>query len=111
MKVNELIKSVGLYIAESIEEDFSTATVYMDATKGSVRYKGEYYKPNGEQKDIRKFPLLIGPDIHELYTIMSKSGMSKWNRATATLTSAGEFEMKFEWDQEYFDEIERLAKE
>jgi len=35
----------------------------------------------------------------------------KWNRAKATLTSDMQLNIKFEWDQELADELERLSKE
>ena len=49
--------------------------------------------------------------IDELHKITTEGGHNKWNRLEYKLTSDGEMDLDFIWDQELFDEIERLSKE
>ncbi|MEK3916192.1 hypothetical protein [Paenibacillus sp. FSL H7-0331] len=46
----------------------------------------------------------------ELHEITTEGGNNKWNKAVFSVQPDGAFDMKFIWDQELQDEIERLAK-
>ncbi|WP_161662313.1 hypothetical protein [Pedobacter sp. V48] len=50
-------------------------------------------------------------DILELHRITTEGDGNKWNGAVYESSSDGKFNMEFIWDQDFQDEVERLAKD
>lgn len=49
--------------------------------------------------------------MKELHEITTEGGNNRWNRIEFKLSSDGKMNLEFIWDQELFDELERLSKE
>ena len=95
------------------DKDWIMITLNIErATSSSIGFDGEYINNLGETKwlfDIWEGDSNLDTAFHRLYEIMTQeTDKHKWNRLEITLENAGEFNIKFEWDQELFDEIERL---
>lgn len=110
---NEVIKAIGQNMADGIDGEFSIATLYIAIAEGHIKLHGDYRDIKGEEYSINlsRFDPLLPSNILDFHKMLHEKGHAKWNKAIATLTSAGEFNMRFEWDQEYYDELERLSKE
>lgn len=83
-------------------------------SEGVTEDSCEYIAINGETKYISLFDEDFGlPKLFKsLYqTMTADTDKHKWNRAKATLTNDMKLNIKFEWDQELADELERLSKE
>ncbi len=112
MTVDEIYLKIGQEIFNVIEsENWEKARLEIEVLgDGVVGYTGDYIEKNDvENIDVEniddKDEWLI-----ELHKITTEGGNNRWNRAVFSITSEGQFDMEFIWDQELNDEIERLSK-
>lgn len=95
------------------DKDWVMITLNVKRTEvDCIGLNGEYINNIGETVDIFKAweeDDKLYKAFEALYQIMTKeTDKHKWNRLEITLENGGELNIKFEWDQELFDEIERL---
>ncbi len=113
MTIDEIYLKIGQEIFNVIEsENWEKAQLEFEAFgDGVAGYTGKYSE-NNELKSIsvRNINDDISDWVDELHKITTEGGNNKWNRAIFSITSEGEFDMEFIWDQELNDEIERLSK-
>ena len=113
MTVDEIYLNIGQGISAAIEdENWNNAVLNLELVgTGVVGYNGSY-SVNNEQHSlpVRQIPREIKNWVRELHKITTEGDHNKWNKATYTLSSDGQFDIEFIWDQELNDEIERLNK-
>lgn len=110
--VDEIYESIATNINSVIEEKWIKADLNIEVIGQMVSFTGIYFDETNEKKqiDVDEFDFQLTFDVLELNKIMNEED-NKWNKSIFHLTSDGEFDMEFIWDQELQDEIERLAKE
>ena len=98
------------------DADWIMTTLNVERTSSNViGYSGEYITNFGETKQLLNV-WDEGDDLDDalesLFQIMtSETDKHKWNRLKITLENGGDLNIKFEWDQELADEIEKLSNE
>jgi hypothetical protein len=112
MKVEEIYTAIGQSIVDSIDADWEKSILRITYTGNSIKYNLGYW----DTEDIEKDSDYVGgyeimKKIDKLHEITTEGGHNKWNRIEFKLTADGDMELEFIWDQELFDELERLAKE
>ncbi|WP_123846905.1 hypothetical protein [Chitinophaga lutea] len=113
MTVDEIYLNIGQSIMNAIEADnWTNAQLNIEIVgTGVVGYTGDYNIGTAKHDiSVRKIPREIRNWLKELHEITTEGGSNKWNKSVFTLSPDGKFDMKFIWDQELYDEIERLAK-
>lgn len=113
MKVEEIYHAIGQSIVDSIEEDWGYALLKIKFTGASVGFNLNYWTEN---ESAKKSVSLINShelydSVEELHQITTEGDHNKWNRIKFKLTADGDMELEFIWDQELFDELERLSEE
>lgn len=109
MELDKVFNLIGHDINESIKEPWASAELKIQADSTYVDLNGFYINKEKNKKYINVH--VFGPDVK--FAIMelneSMSGTKhKWNRAIFKMWPDNKFDMEFIWDQELFDEIERL---
>ena len=105
MDIEEIYLKIGQSIVDSIEEDWTKAELFIEFFGDGADFEGRY-----ETAKLKNEWFDVDDEIYYLLKELDQVlGNSKWNRAKFYLEPDGEFEMKFAWDQELADEIERLS--
>jgi len=110
----EIYQFIGNALRSVVNNDWNEIVLNVELTEGSIGYNGQYLdsKGNKDQYDLFSLDDNLNDAFEELYQMMTaKSDKHKWNKAKVTLTHNGDFNIKFDWDQEMYDEIERLNNE
>ena len=111
---SEIFQHIGEVLHKSVEGKWIKIEVEFERTEGSIGCHGKFISYSGEKKYPNGRYILNNTSdaLEELYQMMTaKSDKHKWNKAKVTLTNEGDFNIKFDWDQEMYDEIERLNNE
>lgn len=112
MKIEEIYQVIAQSIVDSIDADWEKSILRITYTGTSIEYNLGYWDNNPIEKDSDyNGGYEIMTKIEELHKITIDGGNNKWNRIEFKLTSDGEMNLEFIWDQELFDELERLSKE
>lgn len=112
MQIEEIFTTIGQSIVETIDTDWVKAVLKIKYTGHSVGFNLNYWDENQNKKsESLKNSHELYDTIEELHQITTEGGHNKWNRIEFKLTSDGEMDLEFIWDQELFDELERLSKE
>lgn len=107
----EIYQLLSKRIADSITENWEKAIANLTRVHKSVGFSGKYFNVDGTENNLEtNFDFFDGSAIHELYSITTEGGKSKWNKLVFTLFHSGKFETEFIWDQEYQDEIDHWNK-
>lgn len=94
------------------DEAWKESVANIKRQEGMVSFTGYYIKEDGTEKSLESpFSFFDGLAIHELHSIITSDGRSRWNTLKFRLFPTGKFELDFIWDQEYQDEIDRLNNE
>jgi len=111
--IDEIYQAIADNMESVIAEEWAYAELNIETIGTMVSFIGEYMNANKEKKQINvdELDFQLTFDILELHRISTEDGVNKWNKATAHLTSEGKFNMEFMWDQQFYDEIDRLSKE
>ena len=109
---DEIYQAIAGNIKAVIPEEWVSAELNIETIGTMVSFIGEYMNANKEKKQINvdEFDFQLTFDILELHRITADES-NKWNKATVHLTPEGKFNMEFIWDQQFYDEIDRLSKE
>ncbi|MEA1880585.1 MAG: hypothetical protein U9N11_08070 [Campylobacterota bacterium] len=115
---DEIMQKVGesiIQMSNSIT-DWQKIIVNVERTsEQSIEMDVDYIDYNGENQyfnDFNDFFSETSDIFHKLYqTMTTDTDKHKWNRAKVTLTNDMQLNIKFEWDQELADELERLSQE
>lgn len=106
--VNDIYEKLGQAVMSNIETDnWSKAQLHLEVIGGSVDFKGFL---NDNERFNAPGGFSLAKSVLNLHAITTEGGSNKWNKAIFTLTPEGKFDMEFIWDQEFQDEVERLAK-
>lgn len=113
MTVDEIYQNIAKNISGVIKEDWQNAVLRLEVLDGMVSNIGVYYDAKGHEKqlDVEEFDFQLTFNILELHQITTEGNGNKWNGAVYELSSDGKFNMDFIWDQDFQDEVERLAKD
>jgi hypothetical protein len=112
MKIEEIYTLIGQSIVDSIEENWDYAILDIKYTGKSGGFSLNYFFDEKEKNsEYSAGGYKIYKAIKELHEITTEGGNNKWNRIEFKLTSDGDMNLEFIWDQELFDELERLSKE
>lgn len=112
MKIEEIYQVIAQSIVDSIDADWEKSILRITYTGSSIEYNLGYWDNNPIEKDSDyNGGYEIMTKIEELHKITIDGGNNIWNRIEFKLTSDGEMNLEFIWDQELFDELERLSKE
>jgi hypothetical protein len=113
MTVDEIYLKIGQEIVNVIETDnWKNARLEFEiAGEGIVGYTGDYLE-NDETMDIsvENIDDDITDWLNELHEITTEGGNNRWNKSVFSLTPDGKYDMEFIWDQELYDEVQRLSK-
>ena len=113
MKIKEIYTLLGQSIVDSINEDWNNAILEIEFTGKSSEFSLSYFRNNNEQiySDYSAYTFELHKAIKELHKITTEEGIyTKWNKIDFKLTSDGQMELEYIWDQELYDEIESLSK-
>ena len=95
-----------------LEDDWVYITLEVEREDDVLGYNGEYITDLGETKwlfEVWEEDRRLFKAFHRLYEVMTQENdKHKWNKAKVTLENGGNFNIKFEWDQEMADETENL---
>jgi len=110
---DEIYQTIADNIKAVIGEEWVSAELNIETLGTMVSFIGEYMNANKEKKqiDVDEFDFQLTFDILELHRNSTEDRINKWNKATVHLTSEGNFNMEFIWDQQFYNEIYRLSKE
>ncbi|MEW5675963.1 hypothetical protein ABGT15_06580 [Flavobacterium enshiense] len=112
MKIEEIYHAIGQSIVDSIEDDWDHAILNIKYTGKSGGFDLSYFiKEQEKNSDYSAGGYNIYKAVKELHQITTEGGHNKWNRIEFKLTADGDMDLEFIWDQELFDELERLSKE
>lgn len=113
MKIEDVYQLITDRVIQGMTAvNWSKAVADIERVKGMVSFKGEYLTESGEQKSLESpFGFFDAQAIHELHTITTENGKSRWNKLKFTLFPTGKFELNFIWDQEYQDKIDKANEE
>ena len=110
--LDEIYHAIGEEILNNIPEgEWSEAVLHIEIQPRATTTSAHYLKNN----KIIYFEFDPEDDcsdlVVELHKITTKGGSNKWNKATFTLYADYSFDMEFEWDQAYQDEVDRYNDE
>jgi hypothetical protein len=111
---DEIMQKIANALTESVNDDWIEIELKIKVTSGSVGYRGKYLNENAnfEQIDFWENNYGLPKLFRKLHqTMTADTDKHKWNRAKVTLSNDMQLNIKFEWDQELADELERLSKE
>jgi hypothetical protein len=112
---NEINNAIGqALIDSSTGKDWIEIVLDIEMGIESVELSEQYLSTDGEIKYISLFDNDFGlfDNFRKLHqTMTAQTDKHKWNRAKVTLSNDMQLNIKFEWDQELADELERLSKE
>jgi len=115
---DELMQKIGTSIIQMSEfiNDWQKIIINIERTSDkSIEMDVDYIDNNRDIKyfnDYNNFFSETSDIFHALYqTMTADTDKHKWNRAKVTLANDIKLNIKFEWDQELADELERLSKE
>lgn len=111
---NEIYEYIGKILNQSVQDEWINIEVDIERTDGSIGLNSKYISHSGEKKYPNGRYILNNTRdaFEELYQMMiRKNKIHKWNRVKVTLSNEDNFNIKFEWDQELYDEIEKLNNE
>ncbi|MGX7666331.1 hypothetical protein [Flavobacterium pedocola] len=112
MKVEEIYHAIGQSIVDSIDDNWDYAVLNIKYTGKSGGFFLNYYADDKEQNsEYTAGDYNIYKAVKELHQITTEGGHNRWNRIEFKLTADGDMDLEFIWDQELFDELERLSKE
>lgn len=113
MKIEEIYTELGQSIVDSIDTDWNLAVLEIEFTGNSSQFSLSYFVNNEEfYSDYSGHYSELHDYVKELHQITIDEGFyTKWNRIEFKLTPDGQMNLEYIWDQELFDEIERLSKE
>ena len=98
-----------------LEDDWTYIILEIELEDGVIGFSGEYITDLGETKwlfEVWEDDRKLSKAFRRLYEIMTQeTDKHKWNKAKVTLENGGDFNIKFEWDQEMADETEKFANE
>ena len=112
MKIEEIYHAIGQSIVDSIDADWEKSILRITYTGNSIEYNLWYWDNENIEKDsdyIGGYEIM--KKIDKLHEITTGEGNNKWNKIEFKLAADGKMNLEFIWDQELFDEIERLSKE
>ncbi|MDR0898800.1 MAG: hypothetical protein LBM27_00410 [Lactobacillaceae bacterium] len=115
--IDEIYQIIGQNIFNTLSEvKWDKAIADIEIQKNYVSFQG-VYEYHGKQKgfldldDDQGFDVdLVSEVVEELNQAMSENPINKWNKAKVTLSSEGDFDMEFFWDQEYQDRVDSHSK-
>lgn len=94
------------------DENWKESVANIKRLEGMVSFSGYYMMDDGTEKNLESpFSFFDGLAVHELHSMITSDGRSRWNKLKFKLLPTGKFELDFIWDQEYQDEIDRLNAE
>ncbi|WP_024609550.1 immunity protein YezG family protein [Pseudoalteromonas sp. TB64] len=108
-EIQEIYSSIADGIANSIKNDWETASIEIEWFGDAGDFSGNYKV--GVSVNYFEVDDSIFDDVEELHEITTENDSNKWNRAVFNLKPTGEFNIDFSWNQELADEIERLNNE
>jgi hypothetical protein len=110
--VDEIYQSITDNIKSVIGQEWTFAQLHIETIGSMVSFIGTYVNHNEEKQqiDVDEFDFQLTFDILELHRITTENKNNRWNKATVHLTSDGKFNMEFMWDQQFYDEVDRLSK-
>lgn len=112
MKIEEIYHVIGQSIVDSIDTDWENSILRITYTGNSIEYNLDYWDNDPIEKDSDyNGGYEIMKKIEELHKITTEGGNNKWNKIEFKLSSDGKMNLEFIWDQELFDDLERLSKE
>ncbi len=112
MKVEEIYQILGQSIVDSIEDDWIKAKLDVKYTNKSGGFHLNYWDINKQSQSVSlQGSYQAYNAVKELHKITTKGGNNKWNRLKFQLTSDGEMDLEFIWDQELYDELDRLSND
>ncbi|TDW46560.1 hypothetical protein EV144_106232 [Flavobacterium sp. 270] len=111
MKIEEIYQAIGQSIVDSIEENWDYAILDIKYTGKSGGFSLNYFIDGDEKNSEYTGGYSIYKTVKELHEITTEGGNNRWNRIEFKLSSDGKMNLEFIWDQELFDELERLSKE
>ncbi len=110
--LNRIYHEIGQSLVDYIPEDWQEAILNIKRVKGVAGWQGYYTDVDNNKKNIDVWEYSLNPDIiHELHTLITSDGKSRWNKLNFKLFSTGKFELDFIWDQAYQDEVDQLNNE
>jgi len=110
MKIEDIYHKIGQSIVDSLDEEWINAKLEIKHTEGSTKFYLNYFSSSNIPKNSA-YPALdysIVKAVKELHKITTEGDNNKWNRLEYKLTSEGEMDLEFIWDQQLFDELENL---
>lgn len=110
MKIEDIYHLIGQSIVDSIEENWSHSILKIKYTGKSGGFNLNYWSENEKKSISLQNSYNTYEAIEELHKITTEGGNNKWNRIEFKLTSEGDMNLEFIWDQELFDELEKLSK-
>jgi hypothetical protein len=113
--IDEFYQNIAEALMKSVDDDWLGITLNVERTSSQhMKLDAEYLTQNGDTKYISFFDDDYGlfKLFEALYqTMTADTDKHKWNRAKVILTNDMKLNIKFEWNQELADELERLNKE
>ncbi len=111
--LSEIYHSIGNVLSSNTEGDWKEAILNIEVLEGYCSYEASFVTVDEVTKDfdVFEFPDNFGDNLMTIHKMTTEGKNNRWNRAIFKLWSNGKFDMEFIWDQELYDEIERLNKE
>jgi len=111
MTIDEIYLQIAQAIVDEIEGDWFVAIINATITNNHGGFETEYKKhENDDTYNYFEISFQTFEAFEKLHKITTEDGGSDWNRAKFTLYPTGKFNVEFEWDQEFADEIASHAK-
>lgn len=111
MDTKEIYHKIGQSIFDSIETSWDSAVLEIKYTGKSGGFHLNYFYNDEEFNAEYSGDYNMYKTIKELHKTTTEEGIyTKWNRIVFKLTPDGQMELEYIWDQELYDEIERLSK-
>jgi hypothetical protein len=113
---NEIYQHIVNVLCNCVQENWIEIKFHIDRTSSNHigLSQANYFDENYDRKDLDGWCILDNTTkaFEALYQIMTaETDKHKWNRLVVTLIKDGDLNVKFEWDQELADEIEKASKE
>lgn len=107
MTVDEIYLKIANNIVDTIKSQWCVAIMTCEYDDGAAHFKCVYKEDNDSDVDY-DFDVSYETfkAIERLHKITTEGGENAWNRVIFTLYPTGKFDVNFEWDQAYADEIE-----
>ena len=111
MTIDEIYEVIANGIIQSIPRNgWDEVSLNIQGDSTYIETSGVYFISDEEfELDTHSLDSEVLFAIMELHELTTDGGHNRWNRATFTLFSDGEFDMKFQWDQDLDDEIKSLS--